>query len=621
MPATLQKPPARKQQKQAADSRAARLPLLAIAIFAAFCAIPRIDGNPRLLFSFIVAAAALLVTLIFLRISVKRARRALTYKFVPVKVHWVQMLMHSSIYAYWGWYWPEVYSHIPLILAQVAFVYALDMMVCWFRRDNWALGFGPFPIVLSTNLFLWFRDDWFWLQFLMMAAIVICKEFIRWDRDGERKHIFNPSAIALFFFSLGLLFTNSTGITWGPEIARTLHLPPYIYPEIFLVGMVVQGLFSVTLVTLASAAVLYGLNLAYTQSTGVFLFVDSNIPVSVFIGLHLLVTDPATSPRRITGKIIFGAMYGAAVFALYALLGHYQAPQFYDKLLCVPFLNLTVRALDRFSQKFAAAFHPLNLLERFGPRRLNYAHMGIWAVLFGTMMLTGFMGQTHPGQSVAFWQKACVQSRYNACTTFVHALRTECENGSGPGCMQYGRELKSGTHVKLSKLESGEALARACDLKQYQACFDLTSLLGGDGVETFSNACERGDNVACFIIGRAFAQGLGLPRNDEMAIGLFQRACGNGFTRACASLGQSYMAGRGRAPNPAAALPAFEQACAGGDPSSCYNAGALYTTGQAGVRNISVAQDRFRQACGMGMKNACQIVEAVEARLKSRQPN
>ena len=51
---------------------------------------------------------------------------------------------------------------------------------------------------LSMNLFLWFRDDWFYLQFVMVAIIVFGKEFLRWKRDGHVTHIFNPSAFALF---------------------------------------------------------------------------------------------------------------------------------------------------------------------------------------------------------------------------------------------------------------------------------------------------------------------------------------------------------------------------------------------------------------------------------------
>ena len=119
-------------------------------------------------------AAALLATgLAALWWSVTRSGRTLTYEFVPRRVHWVQMIMHSSVYAYWGWYWREVYHEIPLILSQVAFLYVLDMLVCWSRRDKWILGFGPFPIIFSTNLFLWFRDDWFYLQFVMVALIVV----------------------------------------------------------------------------------------------------------------------------------------------------------------------------------------------------------------------------------------------------------------------------------------------------------------------------------------------------------------------------------------------------------------------------------------------------------------
>ena len=87
--------------------------------------------------------------------SLVRTGRTLTYEFVPRRVHWVQMIMHSSVYAYWGWYWREVYHEIPLIIAQVVFLYVLDMLVCWSRRDKWILGFGQIPIIFSMNLFLW----------------------------------------------------------------------------------------------------------------------------------------------------------------------------------------------------------------------------------------------------------------------------------------------------------------------------------------------------------------------------------------------------------------------------------------------------------------------------------
>ena len=110
------------------------LPALFTLIFAGFTLLPRVNENPNLKNSFLVAAGLLLAGLCALWWSVNRTGRTLTYEFGPRRVHWVQMIMHSSVYAYWGWYWREVYHEIPLIIAQVVFLYVLDMLVCWSRR-------------------------------------------------------------------------------------------------------------------------------------------------------------------------------------------------------------------------------------------------------------------------------------------------------------------------------------------------------------------------------------------------------------------------------------------------------------------------------------------------------
>ena len=102
-----------------------------------------------------------------------------------------------------------------MILAQLLFAYAFDMLLTWTRRDTYTLGFGPFPVIFSINLFLWFKPDWFFLQFLMVALGFAAKELLRWNKEGRRVHIFNPSSFPLAVFSLALLATGSSGITWG----------------------------------------------------------------------------------------------------------------------------------------------------------------------------------------------------------------------------------------------------------------------------------------------------------------------------------------------------------------------------------------------------------------------
>ena len=166
--------------------------------------------------------------------GVKRSGKGRSFHTILRPQHYVQATVQASVFAYWGYYWRPVYEFLPLLLAQLVFAYAFDMLLAWSRRESYVLGFGPFPILFSTNLFLWFRDEWFYLQFLMVAAGFLGKEFVRWHRDGKWTHVFNPSAFSLGLFSLALISTGSSDLTWGQEIASTLSLAPRIYLFLFL---------------------------------------------------------------------------------------------------------------------------------------------------------------------------------------------------------------------------------------------------------------------------------------------------------------------------------------------------------------------------------------------------
>ena len=308
--------------------------------------LPRIQSNLALAISIWGAAIVLLAWLLMLYLKLRHEHASRTFQTMLRPQHYVQALVQLAVFAYWGLHWRPVYEFGILLAAQLIFAYVFDMLLAWSRRETYTLGFGPFPIIFSINLFLWFRDDWFYLQFLMVGIGFLGKEFVRWKREGRTVHIFNPSAFSLGLFSLVLIATGTTDLTWGQEIASTLTLAPMIYLYLFLLGLVVMYFFSITLVSGAAAMVLFGLSALYTSLTGVPYFLDSEIPAAVFLGLHLLVTDPSTSPRSRAGKLVFGGLYGLGVFGLYSLLGAYGAPTFYDKLLAVPLLNLSVRGID-----------------------------------------------------------------------------------------------------------------------------------------------------------------------------------------------------------------------------------------------------------------------------------
>jgi hypothetical protein len=588
-----------------------RLPALWVAsgftlLFAAFSFLPRITENAALAWSIRGAALFLVALIAAVAWQARRADRTLVYEFAAKSVHYVQLMMHICVYSYWGWYWRPVYHEVPLILSQIAFGYALDMLVCWTRREKWIFGFGPIPIVLSTNLFLWFRDDYYWLQFLLIAVGVLGKEFLKWKREGKMVHIFNPSALSLFLFSVALIATGATGITWGIDIATTLHRPPHIYLEIFLLGLVVQGLFQVTLVTLSSAATLVLMGLIYTQMTGVYHFVDAGIPVSVFLGLHLLVTDPATSPKKYLGKFIFGVLYGVGVFAAFGALTWFGAPGFYDKLLCVPILNLCVRSLDRFSDRVSVR---LGTVEwKWNPRIANFAFMGVWIALFIVLTGTSFLakGKDFPGGRPQFWQQACSEGKWKSCNVWTQALNARCEDGSRADCLELGNVLNVGKIVQRNAEVAGVSFGRACDLGLPAACTSLVSFVQNDGgKDVLEQSCGRGNGASCFILGSLYSEGAGVPKDDANALRLFEKSCDTNWWRGCGRLGQSYLVGQGTAPDPASAVKNFDKACTGGNAASCAEVALLYNRGVAGVQDHRTALQRLRRACDLGLVTAC----------------
>ncbi len=514
-----QKPanPPRKNTSAAPRGQVFWVPFVLTIGLAVLSLVPRVLDSPVLARSFWAAAMTLFVwqAALFLRLRAESANRFLQVHLRPQ--HYVQAAVQFSVYAYWGYHWRPVYDFAWLLIAQLVFAYAFDMLLAWSRRESYVLGLGPFPIVFSTNLFLWFRDDWFYLQFLMIAVGFLGKEFVRWNRDGRRVHIFNPSAFTLALFSLVLIATNTTDLTWGQDIATTLSLAPHIYVFLFLIGLVVMYFFSITLVAGTAAGVLFGGSALYSAVTGVPYFIDSEIPTAVFLGLHLLVTDPSTSPRTPPGKFVFGVMYGLGVLVLYALLGAAGAPTFYDKLLSVPLLNLSVRWIDRLVRSIPEA-------ASIRLARANLVHMAVWAAFFALMTGVGATDGRHRGDALPFWEEACAEGRRNACERLLRLESTYCGDNSGWACNELGRHYREG---KIAEADSALALgyfSRACELRFQAGCVNLLA------PESLSRANPR-------VLDLRLLLREGGPNLMEMPEPeLYARACDHRWVFACEGL-------------------------------------------------------------------------------------
>jgi hypothetical protein len=503
--------------------RALSLPLAFTLGLAAFGLLERTRETPRLVWAFCGAAAVLLAWNAMLFLSMQRRGRTLTLTIEPRKQHYLQACAQLSVLAYWGWYWPQVYASAYLIAAQLAFAYAFDMLLSWSRRDEYTLGFAPFPVIFSINLFLWFKPDWFFLQFLMVAVGFAAKELIRWDKDGRRTHIFNPSSFPLAVVSLALLLTGTTDITWGVEIANTQFYPPHIYLVLFLVGLPGQFFFGVTSMTMSAAVTLYLFGLAYFGATGIYFFFDSYIPIAVFLGMHLLFTDPSTSPRTELGRILFGVLYALTTILLYQLLGTMGAPSFYDKLLQVPILNLSIKLIDRAVRAdVLKRFDPAALGRWLAPRQRNLAYMSIWAIAFVGMSAFQGVGDAHRGQFVPFWQQACSEERPYACEYLANIEQTFCVRESGWACNEFGLLLAQRQRDLAGATESFQ---RGCRFGFSTSCANANALASGE--RTVERASPTLTDYPIILRG---TKGEIRDPTPEM---LYARACKQGWPGAC----------------------------------------------------------------------------------------
>ena len=453
------------------QDKAFLIPLSLIVLFFSFSFLPRVQENQNLVYTFWVISAAFFLFYLLVLFGILTNKINPAIKLVIQPSHYVQAIVQFGVYSYWGWVVNKVFLQMPLIFAQIVFLYIFSALVSWTRGREWHVGFGMFPIVFSTNLFLWFKDDVFYLQFAMIAIGALAKEFITWEKDGRRAHIFNPSAFGLSVASILLILTSNTDISWGKAIAETITYPEHIYLWIFLLGLVVQYLFKVTLVTLSAAVTLFIAALIYHKTTGIYFFITSDVPVAVFLGLHLLVTDPSTSPRTYLGRIMFGVLYGASVLLLFDVLGDFGAPTFYDKLLAIPILNLSIKLLDRIAKSINLAWLWPRALH-FTPtgNRLNLIHMVLWVMFFLSIFFTHTLGGKHPGRNPMFWQEACDKNLHKGCYNLHYLVAKECTKGQALMCAKQAWMIKNSIGVDYNEKKLYEVATRACELGHDELC-------------------------------------------------------------------------------------------------------------------------------------------------------
>ena len=99
----------------------------------------------------------------------------------------------------------------------------------------------------------------------------------------------------------------------------------------------------------------------------------------------------------------------------------------------------------------------------------------------------------------------------------------------------------------------------------------------------FSATAKRDDPLSQNLLGIMYAEGLGVPRNDKLAVDWFFKAQTLGSFEATANLGRMYASGRGVPQSNSEALKHYREAALGGYPPAMKLLADIYEKGELGV--------------------------------------
>jgi hypothetical protein len=239
--------------------------------------------------------------------------------------------------------------------------------------------------------------------------------------------------------------------------------------------------------------------------------------------MHLLFTDPSTSPRTELGRVFFGVFYGLSTALLFWGLQLAGKPTFYDKLLQVPLLNLSILAIDRVVR--GTPLHkldPSRIAPKLVGRPRHAAMISIWAVVFAGMYGAGWLGDHHPGQSIVFWKSACANNARRGCDILHYLEHYHCGEGSGWACNE---EAIAASERGQPREVIGGAFDRGCKLGFNAACENLDALVAG---KTSYRKAEPGvPDLPVLLRGRK------APIEERNPAKLYAMACAQGWTELC----------------------------------------------------------------------------------------
>jgi hypothetical protein len=299
---------------------------------------------------------------------------------------------------------------------------------------------------------------------------------------------------------------------------------------------------------------------------------------------------------------VFGVLYGLGNVVLYEVLGQAGLPSFYDKLLPVPIMNLSVRAIDHLVRSsWLKRLDPSRLATGLVGRRRNLAYVALWSCVFIAMSAGNAVGDNHPGHRIPFWQQACTQDARNACSTLSVILDSNCSDGSPWACNEVGVLRWHGRGDYVERLESD--FKRGCELGSPVSCQNAR-VAGSRLDEPRQFRPQLADYPVILRTGKGR-----LP--DKTPEEFYSRACDQGFLTGCDDLAGILLRPDSPSRDPQRAAPVLERACTSGLASACSNLGYLYYSGDGIPADQPKGVSYLKRSCELGFQSGCKWLEEL----------
>ena len=125
---------------------------------------------------------------------------------------------------------------------------------------------------------------------------------------------------------------------------------------------------------------------------------------------------------------------------------------------------------------------------------------------------------------------------------------------------------------------------------------------------------KRGDAFAQYNLGVMYAQGLGIEKNEQEAVGWYQKAASQGYPEAQSNLGLMYEFGRGVDVDYELAMNWYLKAAAQGYALAQHNIGSMYFNGNGVPKDDERASEWYRKAAEQGFALAQNALGAMYAK-------